>query len=163
MQQRKTSQAQIEANKRYREKFKDRVKLSQRLYRKTHPVVRTPEQKRAFNIWQRKRSLKLMPLQRRSWWHLLSEEHQKMFLTEFDPERHTINQFRTYLSQLPNNLSNKWNPLTASQVREIKKALKEGLPNIPGGRVGGYLAKKYGVSRQTINHIKQGKTWKDVY
>lgn len=162
MQQRKTTQAQIDANKRYRENFRDKVKLSQRLYRKNHPIVRTPEQKKAFNVWQRKRSLKLIPLQRRSWWCLLSEEHQKMFLTEFDPDKHTINRFRAYLSQLPKNV-NKGNTLTASQVMEIKKALKEGLPNIPGGRVGGYLAKKYGVSRQTINHIKQGRTWKDVY
>ncbi|MFM6135405.1 MAG: hypothetical protein ACKPCP_14795 [Sphaerospermopsis kisseleviana] len=161
MQQRKATQAQTNENKRYRENFRNKVRSYQRIYGKNHPTGRTPEQKRAFNVWQRKRSLKLIPLQRRSWWCLLSEEHQTIFLTEFDPDKHTINKFRAYLSQLPKN-GNKGNTLTASQVTEIKKALREGLPNIPGDRVGGYLAKKYGVSRQTINHIKQGKTWKYV-
>lgn len=52
--------------------------------------------------------------------------------------------------------------LTAEQVIEIKQALADGIPGISYSRTGGYLAKKYGVSRQTINDIKWGKTHQNV-
>lgn len=52
--------------------------------------------------------------------------------------------------------------LTDKQVVEIKQALADGVPGIDNWRIGGYLSQKYGVSRQTISHIKHGKTHQNV-
>lgn len=157
--------ARVEANLRYRAKYKDKIKIMARIAKKSRPrKPLTDEQKAKASIWHRKESLKRKPLQERPWWDALPEEHKNLFLNEFDPEKQSIHQFRTYLSQLnanptSNNISY---ALTIEQVREIREAFKEGVPGIANGRIGGYLAKKYGVSRQTINLIKNGKTYKKV-
>jgi hypothetical protein len=52
--------------------------------------------------------------------------------------------------------------LTDRQVVEIKQALADGVPGSDHWRIGGYLSQKYGVSRQTISHIKHGKTHQNV-
>ena len=151
---------QTEANQRYRIKFRDKVRLANKLARRGKPQKPpTPEQRIRLNIWHRRKSLERKPLQQRSWWISLSEEHRQLFLTEYDLEKQTIHEFRAYLKSLQKPLKT---GLDVEKVKDIKQGLKNGIPGIPDSRVGGYLAKKYGVSRQTINHIKQGKTWKDV-
>lgn len=45
--------------------------------------------------------------------------------------------------------------LSDSEVRDIKKALKE-------GQTGNLIAKKYSVTRATISNIKNGKNWKHI-
>ena len=156
--------AHVEANLRYRAKYKDKIKIMARIAKKSRPrKPLTDEQKAKASIWHRKESLKRKPLQERSWWEALPEEHKNLFLNEFDPEKQSIHQFRTYLSQNANPTSNNISyALTIEQVKEIREAFKEGVPGIANGRIGGYLAKKYGVSRQTINLIKNGKTYKKV-
>ena len=159
--------AQVEANLRYRAKYKDKIKIMARIAKKSRPrKPLTEEQKAKASIWHRKESLKRKPLQERSWWDALTEEHKNLFLNEFDPEKQTIHQFRTYLSSLnqpqKSPTENANYVLTIEQVKEIREAFKEGVPGIANGRIGGFLAKKYGVSRQTINLIKNGKTYKKV-
>ena len=159
--------AHVEANLRYRAKYKDKIKIMARIAKKSRPrKPLTDEQKAKASIWHRKESLRRKPLQERPWWDALPEEHKNLFLNEFDPEKQTIHQFRTYLSSMnqPQKppTENASYALTIEQVKEIREAFKEGVPGIANGRIGGYLAKKYGVSRQTINLIKNGKTYKKV-
>jgi hypothetical protein len=159
--------AHVEANLRYRAKYKDKIKIMARIAKKARPrKPLTDEQKAKASIWHRKESLRRKPLHERPWWDALPEEHKNLFLNEFDPEKQTIHQFRTYLSSMnqPQKppTENASYALTIEQVKEIREAFKEGVPGIANGRIGGYLAKKYGVSRQTINLIKNGKTYKKV-
>lgn len=151
---------QAEANQRYKIKFRDRIRLANKLAKRGKPQKPlTPEQRAKAIIWHRKRNLERRPLESRSWWFSLPEEHKQLFLTEYNPEKQNIHEFRAYLNSLPKPAKVE---LNEEKVKEIKHALQNGIPGLPDSRVSGYLAKKYGVSRQTISHIKQGKTWKYV-
>jgi hypothetical protein len=116
-----------------------------------------------FKVYQRKASLQKTPLQERSWWKTLTPEQQHLFLTEYDVEKQSINEFRSYLTTLTKNSpENQKGTLTERQVREIKWYLAEGIPGIETNEIGGYLARKYNVSRQTINNIKLEKTYRKI-
>jgi hypothetical protein len=120
-----------------------------------------PGNQKRLNAYKRKYDVQTRPLQERSWWCLLTEQQQHLFLTEFNPEKHTIKEFREYLSQLPGK-PKECRKLTHDQIREIRKALANGIHGVDPRHLGGHLVMKYGVSRQAINDIKNWKTYKKV-
>jgi hypothetical protein len=76
------------------------------------------------------------------------------FLTQGDNVRHSIRSGRRKI--VKNAATGQFAPiLTVDQVGEIKTMVREGCPV-------DLLAKEYGVSTQSIVHIKTGKNWNRV-